>query len=480
MLLPVGIALALLPPLATAAVAAAAGGAAVLLLRPRWALYLLALTVPYQSLLDIRLDDVSVSITEGVVLLLLVGWGTLVVAGRAQRPAASPLLGMIAALLVCFSLSVFVAPNLSLAAKELLKWLELATVVLAGTSLLETAAQRRTLLAWLLGAGASQAAFGLAQSVLRIGPEHFLIGGVIMRAYGTFEQPNPFGGYVGLTVPLAVSLALFGLPAGRWRRFAAGVAAVAGAALLITLSRGAWVAQVVALLIVVTVNSARVRRLITVLALSGAVLVAAAWPLLPAEITERASSVVVSAVDLGAVKDAVVTPENWAVLERLSQWYAGWQMFLANPVLGAGIGNYNAAYDDYRLEQWPVALGHAHNHYLTVAAESGLVGALAYIGLWIVIFRSGARAVRLATGRLERATAVGILASLASFATHNLFDVLFVHGMGVTLGLLLTLLHSVPRGLSTATAPNRPNRPGPTNERPPAAQPLDPAVTSAV
>jgi hypothetical protein len=45
---------------------------------------------------------------------------------------------------------------------------------------------------------------------------------------------------------------------------------------------------------------------------------------------------------------------------------------------------------------------------------------------------------------------VGILSSLAAFATHNLFDVLFVHGMGVTLGLLLTLLHGA--GLTDRTA----------------------------
>jgi O-antigen ligase len=136
------------------------------------------------------------------------------------------------------------------------------------------------------------------------------------------------------------------------------------------------------------------------------------------------------------------------VLERLSQWYAGWSMFLDNPILGVGIGNYNAAYDDYRLDQWPVALGHAHNHYLTIAAEAGFLGFLVYVLFWVVVFRACARAIRGAPGRLERAVAVGILSCFAAFATHNLFDVLFVHGMGVTLGLLLTLLHGAPHGLA--------------------------------
>ena len=136
------------------------------------------------------------------------------------------------------------------------------------------------------------------------------------------------------------------------------------------------------------------------------------------------------------------------MLERLSQWYAGGRMFLDNPSLGVGIGNYNAAYEAYRLEQWPVALGHAHNHYLTIAAEAGFAGFLAYVLFWTTAFRASVRAFRAAPGPLERATVVGILSSLAAYAVHNLFDVLFVHGMGVTIALLLTLLHGAPHGLS--------------------------------
>ena len=454
LLAPLGIALALLPPLQTLPLALALFGAGVLLARPLWSLYLLAFTVPYQGLLDVKLDDVSVSVTEGVVALLVLAWFTRVLTRRARPVPRTELLGVVAALLVCFALTVFVAPELNLAAKEMLKWVELVAVFVAGSSLLETPAQRRTLLLCLLGAGLSQALVGLVQSALRIGPAHFMIGGVAMRAYGTFEQPNPFGGYMGLTVPLATSLAIFGLAPGRLRRLASAVAVLTGLALTMTLSRGAWVAQLSALALVGVASSARARHALAAGTVFLVVVTAALWPLLPSEMTERVSSVALSAIDLPAARDAIVTPDNWAVLERLSQWYAGWRMFLDNPLLGVGIGNYNAAYDAYRLEQWPVALGHAHNHYLTIAAESGFVGFLAYVLFWVTVFRACARAIRVAPGRLERAAAVGILSSLAAFAVHNLFDVLFVHGMGVTLGLLLTLLHGVPHGLSDSH--NRP------------------------
>jgi putative inorganic carbon (HCO3(-)) transporter len=454
-LLPVGLALALLPPVITGPLILGAAAAAALLARPRWALYLLAVTVPYQSgfrlgetsvALDVEINQVNVSITEGVVLLLVVGWLTQIVAGRAPRPAVTPLVAAVAFLLTALALSALVASDLALAAKEMLKWVELATVYLAGTSLLRTPGQRLTLVCWLLAAATSQALVGLVQSVGRIGPDHFLIGGVLMRAYGTFEQPNPYGGYLGLHLPLAVALVCFGLPAGR-RRLPSLVIALIGAALVITLSRGAWTAQAVALLVVVLAGSRTARHVGLTFGVLAAVLAVAAWPLLPAELTSRAVSVVTSAVDLGGVQDATITPDNWAVMERLSQWFAGWQMFRANPLLGVGIGNYNAAYDDYRLDQWPVALGHAHNHYLTVAAEAGLLGFLGYVAFLTVACRSAVGAVR-AYGRMgdrqAQAIALGILGGLTAYATHNLFDVMFVHGMGVTVGLLLSLLYVPP------------------------------------
>jgi O-antigen ligase len=453
LLLPAGILLALLPPLVTGAAILALAGTAVLLARPRWALYLLALTVPYQSgfrlgettvSLDIALGQVNVSVTEGVVLLLLVGWLTRIAAGREPRPAFTPLVGAVAFLLTGLALSALVASDLALAAKEMLKWVELAAVYLAGTSLLRTREQRRTLLIWLLAAAFSQALVGLLQAVARIGPEHFLIGGVIMRAYGTFEQPNPFGGYLGLHLPLAVSLVCFGLAAGRRRRIGVLVVATLGLALLITLSRGAWTAQIVALLIVVLAGSRSARHLVMTFGVLGLIIGVAVWPILPPELTARAVSVVSSVVDLGSVQDAAITPDNWAVMERQSQWFAGWQMFRANPLLGVGIGNYNAAYDDYGLDQWPVALGHAHNHYLTIAAEAGLIGFTGYVVFLAVACRSALQAVRthrLLGDREATAVALGILGGLAAYATHNLFDVMFVHGMGVTVGLLLALLY---------------------------------------
>jgi hypothetical protein len=67
------------------------------------------------------------------------------------------------------------------------------------------------LVAALLAAAAVQGIYGLYQFVFRVGPEWFLIQGRFMRASGVFGQPNPFGAYLGLSLPVAFSLTLWGL-----------------------------------------------------------------------------------------------------------------------------------------------------------------------------------------------------------------------------------------------------------------------------
>ena len=58
----------------------------------------------------------------------------------------------------------------------------------------------------LLGTGALVALHGIYQFLFQVGPEGFVLFDRFMRAYGTFEQPNPYAGYLGLTLPLAVGL----------------------------------------------------------------------------------------------------------------------------------------------------------------------------------------------------------------------------------------------------------------------------------
>src|SRR5581483_12490798 len=75
----------------------------------------------------------------------------------------------------------------------------------------------------LVLAALAETAIGAAQVVLRLGPPQFLIGGLILRAYGTFGQPNPFAGYLNLILPVLLGVALFA--SSRWLKLLSWLAA---------------------------------------------------------------------------------------------------------------------------------------------------------------------------------------------------------------------------------------------------------------
>jgi len=93
------------------------------------------------------------------------------------------------------------------------------------------------------------------------------------------------------------------------------------------------------------------------------------------------------------------------------------------------------------------ALAHAHNYYINIAAEAGVLGLAAYVlfagsALWYSY-----AAIRQSTGSAS-AVALGVLGALVATSFHNLFDVLYVHGMVALLGLLMVL---VPASLQLGT-----------------------------
>lgn len=63
-------------------------------------------------------------------------------------------------------------------------------------------------------------------------------------------------------------------------------------------------------------------------------------------------------------------------LGRIELWYAGWLMFLSNPVTGMGMNTY-AEYAGLV----------AHNSFFHVAAETGIMGLIIWIGLFYFVFK---------------------------------------------------------------------------------------------
>lgn len=454
----VGLALAIaLLPL-TWTVLLVLGGVVLLvtLVEPRLGLVFVVVAVPFGAIRQVRLGVMNVGLTEALVVLVAAAWLMRLalrregVLRRAPRPALLwPLTIFIGVLL----LSLLVTWSLQHSIKELIKWFEVLLLYLL-VAWGVNGRWARVLAIAVVVTGALAALHGIYQFLFRVGPEGFVLFDRFMRAYGTFEQPNPYGGYLGLTLPLALGMVIVaGLGLGRWLRswrwvalVVAGISAVLMlAALVMSWSRGAWLgfgAAVAGMAVALVVKSGRGAVLSAILAaLVAYALLAGGLARVPPALVQRFSDFVpyLGVLD---VRGAEITDANFAVLERVAHWQAAWQMWTDHPWLGVGIGNYEPVYPRYALPQWPLPLGHAHNYYLNVAAEAGILGLGAYLLLWGAALFHAWRAVRRGSG-WGLGVALGVLGVMIHLGVHSFVDNLYVHGMYLQLAVLLGLVASV-------------------------------------
>lgn len=446
-----------LPPLwAFIGIVALAGTVAVFA-HPALGVAALLVTVPFGSVRSISLpDNVDITINEPLVALIGISWLAGMVWGRWRAPTLPALTIPIFIVIVPMVLSALAAESLLLSIKEISKWSELFVIYLVTAS---TVRSRRMLFAMvgvLLLAALAEVGIGLIQVALRIGPPHFLVGGLLMRAHGTFAQPNPYGGYLALVLPVALAIAL-AAPRPNLRLLGWGVSLALALGILLSLSRGAWLGTLAALSVVWLLESQRNRIRAVGLAFMGATATLAALVvgLVPEAILSRVTDLFVYGARLAQELRAGPNPENWAILERVSQWYAGWRMFAESPFLGVGIGNYPKAYATYALPGWPTGVGHAHNYYLNLAAEGGLLTFIAFLLFLALAWRLAAATWRRAPDSWSRLLALGLMGSLAAFSAHSLVDSLFVHSIGILLGILFGLLTAVSAMDAPGTSPRQ-------------------------
>ncbi len=186
------------------------------------------------------------------------------------------------------------------------------------------------------------------------------------RVYSTFDNPNVLGQYLVMVIPVAFSL-MWSEKRIWAKAFYLGVTAIMCACLIFTWSRAAWIGIILAIGFYMVMKDRRWSSLLVV-----ALLI---MPfILPESILSRITS-------LGNMKDS-------STAYRFSVWLSSLRMagdyWLSG--IGLGAGAFERVYQKYALNGAGFAL-HAHNFYIQLVVEMGVLGIVLFAMLIISSYR---------------------------------------------------------------------------------------------
>ncbi|MGW4165163.1 O-antigen ligase family protein [Streptomyces sp. NPDC004788] len=284
--------------------------------------------------------------------------------------------------------------------------------VLVPAAVMVTIRDRRdfAVVAWaLVGLGLLEGAVGVVQYLTGTGASY---QGADVRAVGTFGATDVMGmaTVVAYALVIATGLAL-GARAGRARTAALVCAGLLLVPLVLSFSRGAWIATVLTCGAQLLLSGLR-RAGRVALAMGALVVVLVGGFGIGSEmVKERVTSIT-----------QVTAAPDQSVTDRYTLWAAAGRMWRGDPLTGVGLKGFPA----YRDSNASLALSSGsdtagagaafarqpllspHNMYLLVLSEQGLIGLLALAGSWAALLVAALRRLR---RRADCAlVAVGILA----------------------------------------------------------------------
>lgn len=251
----------------------------------------------------------------------------------------------------------------------------------------------------------------------------------LSRAGGTLGHPNSLAQFFDLTIPLAFSLLFVPMPFTR--RFLLLV--VVGLGLLgltVTLSRGGMLSVGVALLVVLTIHLCRwfgkVQGVIYVLLLVG-----------------LGGSIILGTPN--PIRQRFLHHDYGTALGRVPHMQVALNVIRSNPLFGVGLNNYceeAPRYDNTPQQIMALWKSPAHNLYLFITSEIGLVG-MAWILIFLIsVLRSLWPALK-SSDPFFYAAGLGVLSGFLAFFIHGQFDynhwtnftvLWFMLGLAVALG----------------------------------------------
>jgi putative inorganic carbon (hco3(-)) transporter len=219
------------------------------------------------------------------------------------------------------------------------------------------------------------------------------------RISASFVHPNDFGAFLITFLPVAIA-AFLAEHARKKKLFFGSICLLGIYCLLRTSSRGAWLGLFVGMALYLFFYNRKILLLLPVIA---------------------ALFVLSSPSGIDRISGFFSLEKN-TVWERMQLWKGAWNMIREHPVLGFGINTFSQYFGTYKPVDYP-DIRYAHNSYLQMWSEIGLIGLMAFFAVLSVVFRMALRnmASALKAGPLGYML-LGLTAGFTGFLIQSAFD----------------------------------------------------------
>lgn len=308
-----------------------------------------------------------------------------------------------------------------------LHFLALLLVFSMTLALFDSATRIRKLAITICVFGFLYSFFAILQSVLSPDAIYGFYERFGAAPFGSFVSRNNFAAWIELAVAVPLGLILSGAVEKDKRLLYLTSAGLMGIALVVSGSRGGLVAFIaeVFFLLVLTIRSETAKGKALKFALAGGLLVA----------------VVAGSIFVGGESSLTRLTEDQAAagsnVSRLHIWSVTLKVIGDGLPLGVGLGAFGVAYTRFDQNSGFERVEQAHNDYLQVVSDAGIVGALLGLAFLYFLFRAGFRSVR-TSNPYRRGIATGAFAGLFGVLVHSLFD-FPLHTTAISL-LFLTMI----------------------------------------
>jgi O-antigen ligase len=282
---------------------------------------------------------------------------------------------------------------------------------LAGQTLIRGSQARSLALIFSLY-GAALASFALLQGISSNGKLYWIrqprMGGWI---YGPYVNHNHYAGLMEMLVPIPLVLSLTRLAPAKTRAVAAAAAAVMVGTIFLSGSRGGMLAIVAELIVLATLLVKQKRSLRT--AIGVGVFLAIVVGLL----TWIGGDEVVKRWALVSSPHSEISNNVRAAINR-----DGWHMFLKKPVLGWGLGTFPVVYPQFRTFYTNFFVNEAHNDYLQLLVEMGLLGFGTMLWFLLTLYTRAIKKIGNWAGEMTGAVTLACGLGLSGILVHSVVD----------------------------------------------------------